>query len=213
MRPVLLILLLSCRDTGRLTGDSPIYADPGIDNESEFGSDENEVDADSDSDSDSDSDTDTDSDTDADLDAELDEDDGIIEDTDSEMEGSQCGMNWTAEIRNGTGTVGQSFTEGDPLFVAGLITNPCTEKMTFQTTSECLVSGVHISGSNGTDDSELNWTNSCDPALSTPWELAAGESVEQVTEVGELTADVYTVTLYFADTDGSTAATAVEIIP
>ena len=144
-------------------------------------------DTDTDTDTDADTDTDTDADTDTDV---VDTDTDVVDtdvvdtdvvDTDTDVPPA-CTVVFSAEIRDASGTVGTSWSvDTDDLSAFGVVSNPCTETVTFQTTTSCLVDSYAVTDLDGGSGESVS--NTC-VAVITDWSIEPGEKVEESTNLG-----------------------------
>lgn len=118
------------------------------------------------------------------------------EDTGAEDTGTACttaDLDYIAEVRDAKGTAGTSFSAKEELTLAGVVKNPCSEDVTFETPSSCLVSSWTTTDSSGMG---MGAAVPC-LAVITTWTVAAGGSVEETMYWGRLSPDDWEASVSF----------------
>lgn len=192
-------------DSGEDSGDS---ADTGQDT----GGDDTGPDTGDDPDSGGDSGGDTGADTGTDTGEDTADDTAVVDTGDpdtGDTGASACtvaDLAWGIEIRDSAGTAGTTFTAGDDLTFYGIVRNPCTSDVTFNTSSACLVTTAEVVDASGV---AMGVGMAC-ASVVTAWTVPAGGAVEEGLNVGRLAPGSYGATIYF-DVRGASATTALTV--
>ncbi|TNE90262.1 MAG: hypothetical protein EP330_08840 [Deltaproteobacteria bacterium] len=142
-----------------------------------------ETDTDTDTDTDSDTDTDVDSDTDTDTDADA--------DTDADTDTDVCGLEYTLEVLDESGTPCAACPRRDNLTLRATLSNPCSTTLSTTTNNGCLVSLWEVVA-------DQQWAPICTGSLTT-WTLNPGQSETDSQAIGTWQQGVYTGRATFGD--------------
>lgn len=99
-----------------------------------------------------------------------------------------------AEARDSTGVAGTSFATSTALVFAGVVQNPCSADISFETATACLVDSWQVVGASGIG---MGTAEECATVV-TSWTVPAGGSVEATLDWGRLTPDDWELTIDFA---------------
>lgn len=106
---------------------------------------------------------------------------------------SPADFDYIAEVRDAKGTAGTSFSAKEELTLAGVVKNPCSEDVTFETPSSCLVASWTTTSSSGMG---MGAIPTCLTVI-TSWTVPAGGSVEETLYWGRMSPDDWEASLVF----------------
>ncbi len=104
---------------------------------------------------------------------------------------------WSAVAMDANGTAQLVFPSSAVITLFGVVSNPCGNDIQFTTTSGCLISNGNLLGANPNTPPHF-WAPMCTQAV-TDWIVPAGSSLDAGEPVGQLTADSYTLSIFFAN--------------
>ncbi len=102
------------------------------------------------------------------------------------------------EARDDNGVAGMQFGVGTSITLVGVLTNDCSNTITVETTSGCLLQPWTLNSSNG-----MGEARGCDDAITT-WTWEPGQSLEDAVPIGTMQPALWTWTAGFVEGQSQT---------